>query len=297
MVDSNRIRFRNFWPGFDPRVNVFVKSLGHRRLQAPTEVESVFVSAWAALLTKIRRRLRERLFIRQFSKSSGKLSPKRRVWYTGENIRPPLDGSYDAFISFDQDDYSGKNTYFPLLYSTVLFDSPENIKRRGIAVGDPHDLTRERRQAEEKTKFACAFIGNPESTRLRAVEQLRSYGQVDLYGPGVGNRVPSKYSFAKDYKFMLCFENDLFPGYITEKLLDAYLCGTVPLYWGDLGRDPLVNPRAFLNLKDFRSISEFAKTVGTMGVDEYSKIFQEPLLLGVPSLELIATAIIGKENN
>lgn len=297
MKNANQIRFRNFWPGFDPRVNVFVAAVDQQPLQNPTEIESVFVSTWAAMLEKVLRRLRQQSSIWGASVSSENLKPKRRIWYTGENVRPPVGGAYDAYISFDQDDYNGQNTYFPLIYSTVLFDAPENIGRRGMAVGDPSLLTKERKQAEEKTKFACVFIGNPEPTRLRAVEQLRLFGQVDVYGPGMGNRVPSKYPIAKDYKFMLCFENDLFPGYITEKLVDAYLCGTIPLYWGDLGRDPLVNPKAFLNLRDFSSISEFAEEAGKMSDQEYSKIFREPLLLGVPSLEPLAKAIIGGERN
>jgi hypothetical protein len=293
MTNSNRIRFKNFWPGFDSRANIFVASLQQQHMDNPTEIVSVFVSPWRTFLNRVLGRIRPQPLLVEPSRVPRKPSSKRRVWYTGENIRPPYGGAYDAFISFDQDDYNGKNTYFPLLYSTVLFDSPENVSRRGIPVGDPHSLTRERNQSVNKTKFACVFIGNPEPTRLRAVEELQLFGNVDVFGPTVGNRVPSKFPLAKDYKFMLCFENDLFPGYITEKLLDAYLCGTVPLYWGDLGRDPLVNPRAFINLKDFKSVGEFAKKVGNMRDEEYSEIFKEPLLLRVPSLDPLKNAIIG----
>jgi hypothetical protein len=293
MTNPNLVRFKNFWPGFDSSTNIFLASLQHQRLHYETEIVSVFDPPWRVFLNKIFGRIRPQPLIVDASKMPRKPNSKRRIWYTGENIRPPHGGQYDAFISFDQDDYNGKNTYFPLLYSTVLFDSPENISRRGIPVGDPNALTRKRKQLINKTKFACAFIGNPEPTRLRAIEELRLLGRVDVFGPTVGNRVPSKYPLAKDYRFMLCFENDLFPGYITEKLLDAYLCGTVPLYWGDLGQDPLINPKAFVNLKDFKSVGEFAKMVGNMGDEEYSQIFEEPLLLGVPSLDPLKNAIIG----
>ena len=89
----------------------------------------------------------------------------------------------------------------------------------------------------------------------------------------------------------MCFENDLFPGYITEKLLDAYLCGAVPLYWGDLGNEPHINRRAFINAKDFSSLYDFAKYVGNLSDVEYEKIQSEPLLNSLPSAEKLIKAI------
>jgi hypothetical protein len=34
------------------------------------------------------------------------------------------------------------------------------------------------------------------------------------------------------YNFVIAFENTDHPGYITEKIVDAFKAGTVPLYWG-----------------------------------------------------------------
>jgi hypothetical protein len=34
------------------------------------------------------------------------------------------------------------------------------------------------------------------------------------------------------YNFVIAFENVDYPGYITEKIMDAFQAGTVPLYWG-----------------------------------------------------------------
>ena len=45
--------------------------------------------------------------------------------------------------------------------------------------------------------------------------------------------VPDKYHALAQYRFCLCFENELdTPGYITEKLFDCFFCGTVPIYLG-----------------------------------------------------------------
>ncbi len=42
----------------------------------------------------------------------------------------------------------------------------------------------------------------------------------------------NKQEILKKYNFVLAFENSNFPGYITEKIIDAFKAGTVPLYWG-----------------------------------------------------------------
>jgi hypothetical protein len=139
--------------------------------------------------------------------------------------------------------------------------------------------------------FTCAFINNPEKNRLSAIELLSHLGKVDVFGSITGKAVEGKFSTAKNYRFVQCFENTLSPGYITEKLLDAYLCGAVPLYWGDLGSEPHINRKAFINAKDFSSLEEFARYVGNLSDEEYEKIHSEPLLNSLPSADELVRAI------
>lgn len=55
----------------------------------------------------------------------------------------------------------------------------------------------------------------------------------------------SKNRWLKNYKFNICFENGSSPGYITEKLFQAYAGGCIPIYWGDIslrsGENELAN--------------------------------------------------------
>ncbi|NJN71001.1 MAG: hypothetical protein HC801_12495 [Nitrospira sp.] len=46
---------------------------------------------------------------------------------------------------------------------------------------------------------------------------------------GFGNKL----SFVSRFTHHLCFENETFPGYLTEKLFDPLIVGSVPLYAGD----------------------------------------------------------------
>lgn len=60
-----------------------------------------------------------------------------------------------------------------------------------------------------------------------------------------------------NYKFVLCMENKSFPGYITEKILNAYLGGAIPIYWGDTKTvEYFFNPKSFINVNNFKSDEE-----------------------------------------
>jgi hypothetical protein len=53
------------------------------------------------------------------------------------------------------------------------------------------------------------------------------------------------------FKFALCFENCVFPGYVTEKIFDCFFAGCIPVYWGapDIAEfvpaETFVDPRHF----------------------------------------------------
>ena len=49
------------------------------------------------------------------------------------------------------------------------------------------------------------------------------------------------------YKFAVVFENQIVPGYLTEKLANAKKAGAVPIYWGTAFAAELFNPAAFVD--------------------------------------------------
>ena len=76
--------------------------------------------------------------------------------------------------------------------------------------------------------------------RLRMAEQWGDV--VDVYGGGWPKSLPSyrglaasKIDIMKRYRYCLVFENQRQPGYVTEKLLDCFVAGSMPLYWGAPG--------------------------------------------------------------
>lgn len=109
--------------------------------------------------------------------------------------------------------------------------------------------------AEALQRDFCSFIyrqsgmGQGAALRLELAQKLMAAykhihcpGKVlhntdapELDGRDGTNWQESKMRYLSRFKFNIAFENSDTPGYITEKLMDAYKAGTVPIYWGGEG--------------------------------------------------------------
>lgn len=68
--------------------------------------------------------------------------------------------------------------------------------------------------------------------RHRIVEHIRTYGpNADVVGSGY-QPIDNKADGLEAYRYSIVIENSREPGYFTEKLIDALLLKTVPIYWG-----------------------------------------------------------------
>ena len=272
MDESSKINvtYRQFWPQFNKNENFISQALAGSSFEGEIEVTSVFETTSQKLLAAALRRFG---FPRdKQSVDRAKAEPVRKVWFTGENKRPPHSSLFDAFISFDQDPMGGKNCYFPLFYIDLLISHPEATLRRGLGFPDPQTLLEPRISQSEKPKGVCAFISNGEPTRLRAIDELSKWIDVDVYGPWVNKPVPNKHQIAKGYKYTLCFENDLFPGYITEKIFDCFYSGTVPIYYGAPDVEKYIDSKAFVDFRNFKNFKELDSYLKNISNIEYEKI-------------------------
>lgn len=68
--------------------------------------------------------------------------------------------------------------------------------------------------------------------RHRIVAKIRAEGlDIDVMGRGYAP-FEAKADGLAPYRFSVVIENSREPAYITEKLIDAALCRTIPIYWG-----------------------------------------------------------------
>ncbi|HUX38448.1 MAG TPA: glycosyltransferase family 10, partial [Rectinemataceae bacterium] len=95
----------------------------------------------------------------------------------------------------------------------------------------------------------------------------------------VGGPVPDKVAFLKGYRFSIAFENTRWPGYTTEKLLESYAAGTVPIYWGDPVLRDWFDRGAFLTLGGKADIERLSRELLRIGddFDVYRSMYERPL--------------------
>ena len=92
----------------------------------------------------------------------------------------------------------------------------------------------------DKTKMISMIASNKlmcegHRNRLQWVERLKD--QVDFFGRGFPTEIALKEEGLCDYMFSIAIENASYKTYFTEKLLDCFATGTIPVYYGapDIG--------------------------------------------------------------
>lgn len=153
-----------------------------------------------------------------------------RIFYSGENFSPDFN-LYDYALGFENMCYGDRYAYIPnYIINPKYADDVQNM------------LIKHTKEAiMEKKKFEfCSFVvsnglGNP--IRYDFFKELSKYKKVNSGGCyknniDIPNGVSDKYEFQKKHKFSICFENSRHPGYVTEKLVQGFSAGTIPIYWG-----------------------------------------------------------------
>ena len=212
------------------------------------------------------------LFYSIFGNNHQNYSANKKIFYSGEPFPARTDASYN--ITFDQN--SLNNSRIPLW---VMYTNDYLLNNRlnsGIDV-------------PKKDKF-CSFISNGEvktTHRKTIISLLSEYKRVDCGGVYLNNieLVPrgtdcsGKINFNNNYKFSIAFENEDYPGYVTEKILDIYKSNCIPIYWGTRQVIFDFNPSTFINANDFGSFEELVKFIIKVDNDEelYSSYFKEKI--------------------
>lgn len=82
------------------------------------------------------------------------------------------------------------------------------------------------------------------------------------------------------YDFAFAMENHQVPGYITEKILNAFRGGAIPIYWGDSETvKSYFNPKAYIDVGAFNSLAEAADYIIKLSQDKKAirRMQKEPI--------------------
>ena len=67
-----------------------------------------------------------------------------------------------------------------------------------------------------------------------------------------------------DYKFSIAMENTNGDGYISEKIVESFISGTIPIYYGSYMIEEYINPKTFILIngpKDMKQKIEYIKKI------------------------------------
>ncbi len=121
--------------------------------------------------------------------------------------------------------------------------------------------------------------------RLDLIQWFRDNAlfDFDLYGRGWDIRAAPFYKGTTEnklvtyskYRFAITFENtDKAVGYISEKILDAFMAGTVPVYWGAPNVQDHIPPECFVDMRQFKDFKEMYDFLRDMDYTTYSKYLE-----------------------
>lgn len=183
-----------------------------------------------------------------------------KLVFIGENRTPDFN-RFDYAIGFDHLQFGDRYLRFPLF---VTYPGYRLVRHPAPQLSDEELVNR---------KF-CSFVvsnrhGDP--LRERFFHELSKYKRVDSGGRvlnNVGGRVPDKLAFCRSYKFNIAFENSVYPGYTTEKLIEGLAAQSVPIYYGDPLVAEDVDPDCMIRVADERDVSRAIEEIVALDRDD-----------------------------
>lgn len=154
-----------------------------------------------------------------------------------------------------------------------------------------------------KTEF-CNFIysnGAGDPFRDNVFKALNAYKHVDSAGrhlnnmgnkKAAGDRYASnweeeKKAFMRKYRFSISMSNAQKFGYLDEKIFDAWLAGSVPIYWGDPKISEFFNPESFIDCTMCKTPEEVVEKVKEIdsSPEKYLAMQKAPITLCPEKIE------------
>lgn len=105
----------------------------------------------------------------------------------------------------------------------------------------------------DKSKLISMVTSNKNMTtgqNLRMSFAWKYGKDIDLYGRGF-KEIKLKEEGLMDYMFSVAIENDKYDSYFTEKILDCFATGTIPIYYGTDKIFDFFNKDGIIKLEDF----------------------------------------------
>ena len=210
-----------------------------------------------------------------------------KLFYTSEPFSPNFN-ECDYAVGFDPMCFEPRYLRLPL--SAIGMDASIQ-DRSGFA-----DIDMDARKFCNFV-YSNEFAGSGAFLRKEFCQKLMAYKRVDCPGMVLNNMdsdaIPSRWDgdwyggkirFLRNYKFTIAFENTLMDGYTTEKLVQPFLAGSIPIYYGNPRAAEEFNRRAFIDCNqfdnDFDAVIEEVKRVDQDAELAKYMVMQSPMRRG-----------------
>lgn len=246
-----RVAFRGFWPGFGGRQFVSMHNYLKRRYRIVEDETRPQIVVWSVFADR--------------RPAPWKGVP--RVLFSGEWAEPDM-SRFDWALTMWQGRHERHRRlpYWAPHVRTNWGSLDALVRQEGEAAA---------RSAGPLPGEFCAFVyRNPVARRERFFELLSRYKRVTAPGasmnnaPAIGGKVREKTEFLSRFKFVIAFENQSAPGYVTEKIADAFVAGCVPVYAGDAAVRTDFDPSSFLDAGQFSCDEALVERVIALDRDE-----------------------------
>lgn len=204
-----------------------------------------------------------------------------RIGYFCENVIPDLSVCEWAFGMPPEEEINHPR------YNKIRW---HNVNPQSLIKQEPIDIDL---MLREKNRFCNFIYANPVPYREAFFKQLSKYKKVDAPSKSMNNMswpqnntTDSKWEVKRKllstYKFTIAFENYTYPGYHTEKLFDAMLANSLPIYCGDPTIANIFNTNSFVNVQNYthtnysKLVRKIEKASQPNFVDIRPKFYQQP---------------------
>jgi hypothetical protein len=271
-----KVCFSDFWAPFDQNNNFFINTLKEMyenvEVVYPEDADIMFYSV--------------------FGNENMLYKDCKKIFFTGENERPNFK-KCDYSLTFDFDDYNGKNFRLPLWYLYIDWFKVGTYDNPNWLIPEEYLYNENEFTKKPKNEFCSIVFGKFVDSRVEAIEAISKYKKVEVLGKANPSKtLPDGEKYKLDaisnYKFSLCFENSIYPGYHTEKLLHGKIAGNIPIYYGDSTISLDFNPECFINAFGMEN-EELVEKIKEIDSDEslYNKIISQPLFTKKKTIEPI----------
>lgn len=264
-----KINFVGVYDSFDKNNNIFINILSrHYNIEISDKPDYIFCTMFGKPY--------------EYCNYSG-----IRIFFSGENFTPDFN-LVDYAIGYDFISYEDRFFRYPVF---LWEDISKKLQNKHKYVNTETLNT--------KSHF-CNFIygnSNVQSTRKELFDVLSTYKKVDSTGTYLNNTTPhfitktvsEKLNFQEKCKFTIACDSVCQNGFITEKIMHAFVSNTIPIYAGDPKIAEQFNQKAFINCADYNDLNEVLNIVKKLDNDDnaYLKMLSEPVFYDRKFIEKI----------